>query len=121
MNKVMELKHYDKLRNKSYSGKLEIKNKTENEADFYIYGDIISSDWKWEESDVNVQDVLDFLKELDNVSNINIHINSGGGSVFAGMTIYNVLKQHKATKTVYVDGLAGSIASVIAMVGDGRR
>ena len=118
MSKILELKHYDKVNNKSYNGKLEIKNITNEEADFYIYGDIISSEWKWEESDVNVQDVLDFLKDLDNVSNINIHTNSGGGNVFAGMAIYNVLKQHKATKTVYVDGLAGSIASVIAMVGD---
>ena len=53
-----------------------------------------------------------------NLYNINIYINSGGGSVFAGMAIYNMLKRHQGHKTVYVDGLAGSIASVIAMVGD---
>lgn len=118
MSKILELQHFDKLKNKTYKGKLEIKNQANNEADFYIYGDIISSEWKWEEADTNPQDVLDFLKDLEGVSNINLHVNSGGGSVFAGMAIYNILKQNKATKTVYVDGLAGSIASVIAMAGD---
>ena len=57
---------------------------------------------------------------LDGVKgkNLNIHINSGGGSVFAGITIYNMLKNHNGFKTVYVDGLAASIASVIALAGD---
>lgn len=118
MSKVMDLKFFDKTKNKSYSGKLEIKNKSSENAEFYIYGDIISSDWKWDNSDVNVQDVLDFLKELDDKQNIDIYVNSPGGSVFAGMTIYNVLKRNKAYKTVYVDALAGSIASVIIMAAD---
>jgi len=50
--------------------------------------------------------------------NLNIYINSGGGAVFAGMAIYNMLKRHDGFKTVYVDGVAASIASVIALVGD---
>ena len=41
-----------------------------------------------------------------------------GGSVFEGTAIYNQLKRHPAHKTVYVDGFACSIASVIAMAGD---
>ncbi|WP_330594436.1 Clp protease ClpP, partial [Clostridioides difficile] len=49
---------------------------------------------------------------------MNIYINSGGGSVFAGMAIYNMLKRHEGFKTVYVDGIAASIASVIALAGD---
>ncbi|MDW0024128.1 Clp protease ClpP, partial [Clostridioides difficile] len=49
---------------------------------------------------------------------LNIYINSGGGSVFAGMAIYNMLKRHEGFKTVYVDGVAASIASVIALAGD---
>ena len=44
--------------------------------------------------------------------------NKYGGDVFAGNAIYNMLKRHKAHKTVYVDGLAASIASVIVMAGD---
>ena len=45
---------------------------------------------------------------------MNIYINSGGGSVFAGIAIYNMLKRYQGKKTVHVDALAGSIASVIA-------
>lgn len=59
----------------------------------------------------------DFLNEAKG-KNLNIYINSGGGSVFAGMAIYNMLKRHEGFKTVYVDGVAASIASVIALAGD---
>jgi len=49
---------------------------------------------------------------------IDLHIDSQGGDVFAGLSIYNMLQRREVT--VYVDGLAGSIASVIALVGDER-
>ena len=49
---------------------------------------------------------------------MDIFINSPGGDVFAGITIYNMLKRHKAAKTVHVDGLAASSASIVAMAGD---
>ena len=49
---------------------------------------------------------------------INVHINSYGGEVFAGFAIYNTLKQHKAKINVYIDGIAASAASIIAMAGD---
>jgi len=58
------------------------------------------------------------LKGLGTVRNIDLRINSPGGSVFDGMAIYNLIKQHEAQVTVYVDGLAASMASVIAMAGD---
>lgn len=97
---------------------LQVKNQTETSADLYFYGDIVSS-WygAWDDTDQYPEKVRDFSKEHEN-KDLNIYINSGGGSVFAGMAIYNMLKRHKGTKTVYVDGLAGSIASVIAMAGD---
>ena len=97
---------------------LQIKNTTETSADIYFYGDIVSS-WcgAWDDTDQYPEKVRDFLKEHEN-KDLNIYINSGGGSVFAGMAIYNMLKRHKRQKTVYIDGLAGSIASVIAMAGD---
>lgn len=97
---------------------LKIKNQTQEKAELFIYGDIISGDWKWEDSDVTSTEIRDFLKSIEDVTSLDIYINSGGGSVFAGMAIYNMLKRHKATKTVHVDGIAGSIASVIAMAGD---
>lgn len=97
---------------------LQVKNQTETSADIYFYGDIVSS-WcgAWDDTDQYPEKVRDFLKEHEN-KDLNIYISSGGGSVFAGMAIYNMLKRHKGTKTVHVDGLAGSIASVIAMAGD---
>jgi ATP-dependent protease ClpP protease subunit len=52
------------------------------------------------------------------VNTLTIRINSPGGDVFDGITIYNRLKQFKAKKKVCIDGLAASIASIIAMAGD---
>lgn len=97
---------------------LEVKNSTETSADLFFYGDIVSS-WygAWDDTDQYPEKVRDFLKEHEN-KDLNIYINSGGGSVFAGMAIYNMLKRHNGQKTVYIDGLAGSISSVIAMAGD---
>lgn len=120
MNKILEFKNKDQKTGKGKTvGKLEIKNKTADFAELYFYGDIVSSTWeKWEKEDKCPQDVSDFLNEIKDVKNINIYINSGGGSVFAGLAIYNQLKRHSAYKTVYVDGLAASIASVICLCGD---
>lgn len=96
----------------------KIKNLT-NKVELRFDGEIVSSEWdKWENVDTCPQDVLDVLKGINENTDLDIFINSGGGSVFAGIAIYNILKRHKGQKTVYVDGLAGSIASVIAMAGD---
>lgn len=98
---------------------MQIKNQTKDSADIYFYGDIVSSEWgAWESGDTYPEMVRDYLKEVENKNRLNIYINSPGGSVFAGLAIYNMLKRHKAEKTVYVDGVAASIASVIAMAGD---
>lgn len=105
-----------KLKN---TGCLEIKNQTSTSVDFNILGDIVSDEWsKWCDEDTCPTDVSDFLKSLDNVEEINVHINSGGGSVYAGIAIYNMIKRNSASVTVYVDGIAASIASVIACAGD---
>lgn len=89
---------------------------TNNVAQIDIFGDIVSE--KWFDEETSATSFRDALKELGDVSTINLSINSGGGSVFDGIAIYNMLKSHKATINVYVEGLAASIASVIAMAGD---
>lgn len=61
------------------------------------------------------------LSALGRVSHIDLHIHSPGGDVFEGMAIYNLLKTHPAHITVTIDGIACSMASVIAMVGDRVR
>lgn len=97
---------------------LTVRNSTLATADLYFYGDIVSSWWgAWEDTDQYPEAIRDFLKEQEN-KDLNIYINSGGGSVFAGLAIYNMLLRHKGKKTVYVDGIAASIASVIALAGD---
>ena len=75
-----------------------------------FFGDINSEslgEWqKYYPEDKAPKDVQDFLDQLDGVSKINVHINSGGGSVFGGIAIYNILKRHNAEITVYVEGLS---------------
>ena len=61
---------------------------------------------------------LNELKALGPVAELTLHINSPGGSVFDGVAIYNALKRHDAAVTVWIDGIAASIASMIAMAGD---
>ncbi|EJC3616677.1 Clp protease ClpP, partial [Escherichia coli] len=58
------------------------------------------------------------LKALGDVSHINLRIHSPGGDVFEGIAIYNLLRNHPADITVYIDGVAASMASVVAMAGD---
>jgi len=66
---------------------------------------------------ITASDLVAELSALD-VSAIDVHINSPGGEIFDGIAITNALRAHRATVTTYVDSLAASIASVIAMAGD---
>jgi len=70
--------------------------------------------------DISARKFINELKDLD-VDRINLHINSPGGLVFDGIAIQNSLKHHKADVTVFIDGLAASIASIIALAGDEVR
>ncbi|EGP4892197.1 head maturation protease, ClpP-related [Enterococcus hirae] len=83
----------------------------QNEADVFIFGEIVS--FKWDDTDTTAASFQKDLKELGEVSQINLHINSPGGSVFEGIAIGNMLRQHKARVVAHVDALAASIASVI--------
>lgn len=96
---------------------LQVRNLANGEAALYFYGEIVSSWWDtWESSDKYPEAIRRFLDGLSGP--LNIYINSPGGSVFAGMAIYNMLSRYEGRKTVYIDGIAASIASVIAMSGD---
>lgn len=61
-----------------------------------------------------------FVLDLQEITapNISVRINSPGGSVFDAIAMYNALVQHPANVTTYVDSLAASAASVVAMAGD---
>lgn len=92
----------------------EIKNKADK-AEIWIY-EMIGEDF-WSGDGVTAKN---FQKELSEIkaAQIDLHINSPGGDVFDGIAIYNLLKQHPANVTTYIDGLAASIASLIALSGN---
>ena len=83
-------------------------------AEIFIYGDIGQS-W-WDDTVTAAQ----FVKDLEalNAQTITVRINSYGGSVTDGIAIHNAIKRHSATVTTAIDGIAASIATLIAMAGD---
>lgn len=78
-----------------------------------LYGEVGD---KWD--GVTDTDIVRELREYESMYNkIDVRINSIGGSVYAGIAIFNAFRDSKADITIYVDGVAASIASVIAMCG----
>jgi ATP-dependent Clp protease protease subunit len=64
------------------------------------------------------RDVVDALARIGRTTDITVRINSGGGYTDEGVAIFNALKAHRGDVTVFVDGMAASAASAIAMAGD---
>lgn len=85
-------------------------------CDVWMYGDIGGGFWS--DGGVNAKTFGESLGAMGKLDTINCYVNSGGGDVFEGLAIYNILARNPATVNVYVDGLAASIASVICMAGD---
>jgi ATP-dependent Clp protease protease subunit len=94
---------------------LRSKDKKKKYAELVLYG-TIGEDFFGE--GITGKAVSEELRAFGEIENLDVRINSMGGDVFDGVTIYNRLKQLNANITVYVDGLAASIASIIAMAGD---
>ena len=91
---------------------LNAKNSISASGELLLYGEI--GDY-WDE-----MDALSIVRQLEYLdpSNISVRIHSTGGNIMEGLAIYNALKQSKAYITVYIDGLAASMATVVAMSGD---
>jgi ATP-dependent protease ClpP protease subunit len=85
------------------------------DGEIVLYGTV--GDDFWDEG-FTAQDVLRALAEVGRGTDVTVRINSPGGYVSQGVSIYNALKSHRGRVTVYVDALAASAASVIAMAGD---
>jgi ATP-dependent Clp protease, protease subunit len=83
-------------------------------AEIQFYGDVGPSEWGM----IDEKAFADALKGMGDVEVIDLRINSAGGSAFSGVAIYNQLMRHPARIEVTIDGLAASIASVVAMAGD---
>lgn len=96
-------------------------------AEINMYGNVVSivpRDWQTNERLAGFIGVDEFLEDFEAVkdkANLTIHINSGGGDLYAGLAIYNRLKEFKGTLTTVNDGLAASAASLIFQAGDNRK
>lgn len=100
---------------------ISFSDKAKNDSgEMYIYGDIV--DEKWFDEDVTPKSIRDALSEMGAVKNLDIHINSYGGSCVAGNAIINILdnyrKKNGTSLNVYIEGIAASMGSGIASVGD---
>lgn len=91
------------------ASKLEM-NVNGKTAELRIYGEI-----GWE---IVTGDIVKAIQSVGDVDEIAVYVNSPGGFLYDGVTIYNELKNHPASVTVYVYGLAASAASLVAMAGD---
>lgn len=93
---------------------LEIKAKGNQSAEIMIYDDI-GEGWL---GGISAKQFADEVKKLGRLESLTVRINSYGGSVFDGLAIYNTLKSNPARVNIHIDGIAASIASIIAMSGD---
>jgi ATP-dependent Clp protease protease subunit len=87
------------------------------EAELRLYGVVGGGLWTDGITSAQVAAAIDEC-ESAGAKKLAIYINSPGGDVFEGIAILNCLKRFSGEKVVYVDGLAASIASIIAMAGD---
>ena len=104
-----QIENYSRTGDGNISGRADKKTKT---GVLHLY-DVIGT-----YGGITARNFAGALKSLGDVDYIELHINSPGGSVFDGAAIYNMLVDHQALIDVRIDGLAASIASVIALAGD---
>lgn len=89
--------------------KVNVKGTIVDSSDKWIY--------EWFDMEATCPKDIENAIEKANGEDLEIYINSGGGSVFAGSEIYTLLKDYKGNSIVKIVGIAGSAASVIAMAG----
>lgn len=85
------------------------------DGEIVLYGTVGDSFWG---DGFTSMDVLEALAELGRDTDVTVRINSGGGIAWEGAAIYNALSAHRGKVTIFVDAIAASAASIIAMAGD---
>lgn len=90
---------------------LHVKALARKRAELHIDGDI----GRW---DITARSLREQLENAGEISQLDVYLNSGGGSVIEGLNIYNMLKRHPAAVNIFIGGIAASMGSVIAMAGD---
>jgi ATP-dependent protease ClpP protease subunit len=94
---------------------INAKQAADTAQEIFIFGDIGES---WFGESITAKQFVDELAALDTALPLTIRINSIGGSVIDGLAIYNAIKRHEGEVTVSIEGIAASIAGLIAMAGD---
>ena len=96
--------------------RFEVLNKAdEARAKVYIYGDIGETFWG---DGITAKEFAEQLDAIDADKPVDIHIDSGGGDVYAGFAIASAIQRHGGETTAYIDGMAASAASYVAAVCD---
>lgn len=99
---------------------LEVVAQADNpkEVDLLMYG--VIGDW-WDSQEDNPLTDVDFAKTFRGLERkydkINVHINSPGGSISAGLAIFNTIRFSAKEVHTYIDGMAASMAAIIALAG----
>jgi ATP-dependent protease ClpP protease subunit len=93
-------------------GVLDIRGEIGLSKDFEEYG---------YEASGTVSEFDQAIKDLGNVSEIELNIYSGGGSVFVALAIHNILVRHSARVVANIDGFAGSAATILMLAADEIR
>jgi ATP-dependent protease ClpP protease subunit len=104
--------------------KMSATGAKEDAADIFVYGELTDyeiKDWWTGETVENTISQYAIFKELDKLKDakkITLHINSIGGSAYAGIAINTRLRMLSAHKTAIVEGIAASVATLIMLAGD---
>lgn len=105
------------MKNKEFWSVKNLAEGTESEEiEVKVYGEIVNMPC-WD-GDVSANSLKKEIEKYPNAKKISVRINSPGGDVFEAQAIYNILKNHQAEVTVYIDALAASAATLIASAGD---
>ena len=105
-------------------------NKAEDgkSAKVNLYGEIVETVptdwWTGEKIDglfIELSSFLEDIETLSDIDDVSFYINSVGGDVHAGVSIFNKIRSLKGHTTTIVDGLAASAASIVAQAGDERK
>lgn len=115
----MKIKNFVDAKGTKIGSMSVFKNRMTGRAVIRFDGEICgSSGSKYKTEDKCPADIIEVLNGIDDNEDIDIYINSPGGDAFGAISICNILKRHGGVKNVYIDGVAASAASIIAMSGD---
>ena len=98
--------------------KIQFNASVEGETDLYLHGDV-GETW-WDDSGITAKKVIDALDQIE-TETVNVHINTYGGDVFEGISIFNILRASGKNIVTIVDGIAASAGSLIFLAGDTKK